>query len=101
MKYPWPGNVREMENTLERIVLMGDESGISAADMLLLLPALKNENIIDDFNAISVENKTLEDIEKEALIKALKQSDNNQAKAAEILGITLRQIGYKVKKYGI
>jgi len=101
MKYPWPGNVREMENTLERIVLMGDEAGISAADMLLLLPALKNENIIDDFNAISVENKTLEDIEKEALIKALKQSDNNQAKAAEILGITLRQIGYKVKKYGI
>lgn len=101
MKYPWPGNVREMENTLERIVLMGDENGISAADMLLLLPALRNENIIDDFNAISVENKTLEDIEKEALVKALKQSDNNQAKAAEILGITLRQIGYKVKKYGI
>ncbi|MGB5867267.1 MAG: sigma 54-interacting transcriptional regulator [Arcobacteraceae bacterium] len=101
MKYPWPGNVREMENTLERIVLMGDEEGISAADMLLLLPALKNENIIDDFNAISVENKTLDDIEKEALIKALKQSDGNQAKAADILGITLRQIGYKVKKYGI
>jgi len=101
MKYPWPGNVREMENTLERVVLMGDEKGISAADMLLLLPALKNENIIDDFNAISVENKTLEDIEKEALVKALKQSENNQAKAAEILGITLRQIGYKVKKYGI
>jgi Nif-specific regulatory protein len=80
---------------------MGDENGISAANMLLLLPALKNETLVEDFNAISVENKTLNEIEKEALIKALKQSDNSQVQAAEILGITLRQVGYKMKKYGI
>lgn len=38
--YPWPGNVREMQNTIERIVLMGSEDGISADEMSLLLPAL-------------------------------------------------------------
>lgn len=101
MGYPWPGNVREMENTLERIVLMGDEAGISAADMILLLPALKNEKITEEFNAISMDNKTLEELEKEAVLNALRQSDDNQSKAADILGITVRQIGYKVKKYGI
>jgi len=101
MGYPWPGNVREMENTLERIVLMGDESGISAADMLLLLPALKNEKLIEEYKTIPMENKTLDELECEAIGKALKECDNNQSRAAEMLGITVRQIGYKVKKYGL
>ncbi len=101
MRYPWYGNVREMENTIERIVLMGDENGISATDMLLLLPALKNENLVDEYNAIPMENKTLDELECEAVTKALKQCDNNQSKAAKMLGITVRQIGYKVKKYGL
>jgi Nif-specific regulatory protein len=101
MKYPWPGNVREMENTIERIVLMGDENGISAADMLLLLPALKSENIVDEYKAIPMENKTLDELECEAIQKALKECEGNQSKAAKMLGITVRQIGYKVKKYGI
>ncbi|MEA3353198.1 MAG: sigma 54-interacting transcriptional regulator [Campylobacterota bacterium] len=101
MGYPWPGNVREMENTIERIVLMGDESGISAADMLLLLPALNNKNLVDEYKTIPIENKTLDELEKEAVQSALKQCDNNQSKAAQMLGITLRQISYKVKKYEI
>ncbi len=101
MSYPWPGNVREMENTIERIVLMGDEKGISAQDMLLLLPALNNKNLVDEYKTIPLENKTLDELEKEAIIKALKECDNSQSKAAAMLGITLRQIGYKVKKYGI
>jgi len=101
MKYPWPGNVREMENTIERIVLMGDENGISAGDMLLLLPALKSQNIVDEYKAIPMENKTLDELECEAIQKALKECEGNQSKAAKMLGITVRQIGYKVKKYGI
>ncbi len=101
MLYPWPGNVRELENTIERIVLMGNEDGITASDMMLLLPALNNEKLVDEYNAIPMENRTLEELEKEALIQALKNHDSNQAEAAKALGITQRQIGYKVKKYGI
>ena len=101
MGYPWPGNVREMENTIERIVLMGDENGISAADMLLLLPALNNQKLVDEYKTIPMANKTLDELEREAVVRALKHCDNNQSKAAEMLGITLRQISYKVKKYGI
>jgi Nif-specific regulatory protein len=103
MAYPWPGNVRELENTIERIVLMGNEDGITADDMMLLLPALKkNEDVVSEKpSAIPVGNKTLEELEKEALVSALKNSGGNQAEAAKALGITQRQIGYKVKKYGI
>jgi Nif-specific regulatory protein len=101
MSYPWPGNVRELENTIERIVLMGDENGISAADMLLLLPALNNKKLVDEYKTIPIENKTLDDLEKEAIENALKNSGGNQSDAAAQLGVTLRQIGYKIKKYGI
>jgi Nif-specific regulatory protein len=80
---------------------MGDSNGISAQDMLLMLPALNNKNLVDEYKTIPLENKTLEELEKEAITKALKECDNSQSKAASMLGITLRQIGYKVKKYGI
>ena len=101
MGYPWPGNVREMENTIERIVLMGNEDGISAKDMLLLLPALNDKKLVDEYKTIPVENKTLDQLEQEAIEMALESSDGSQSVAAEILGITQRQIGYKIKKYGI
>ncbi|WP_321469470.1 sigma 54-interacting transcriptional regulator [Halarcobacter sp.] len=101
MNYPWPGNVRELENTLERIVLMGNEEGINKFDMLLLLPALNDDNLKKGYKTIPMENKTLEEIEKEAIETALENNNFNQSHAAKELGITLRQIGYKIKKYGI
>ncbi|QOP42349.1 GAF domain-containing protein [Sulfurimonas marina] len=101
MSYPWPGNVRELENTIERIVLMGSEEGITASDMMLLLPALNNEKLIGEYCPMPTENMTLEEIEKDALVRALEKSGGNQAEAAKVLGLTQRQIGYKVKKYGI
>ena len=99
--YPWPGNVRELENTLERIVLMGNEEGIGEYDMLLLLPALNDMKLKKEYKTISTKNKTLEDLEKEAISDALENNNFNQSNAAKELGITLRQMGYKIKKYGI
>jgi len=98
MLYPWPGNVREMENTIERIVLMGDEN-MRDEDIELLLPALENKRL--NPTLLSIEEKTLDALELEALKNALQKADGNQTKAAQILGITMRQIGYKIKKYGI
>ncbi|QOY53166.1 sigma-54 interaction domain-containing protein [Candidatus Sulfurimonas baltica] len=101
MAYPWPGNVRELENTIERIVLMGSEDGITASEMSLLLPALNNVKVVATSDSFSLNNKTLDELEEEALKSAMRNSENNQAEAAKILGITQRQIGYKIKKYGI
>ena len=97
--YPWPGNVRELENTIERIVLMGNEDGITKYDMLLLLPALNDQKLKSEYKPISKKSLTLEELEREAIIEALENNDNNQSNAASELGITLRQMGYKIKKY--
>ncbi|PKN14268.1 MAG: nif-specific transcriptional activator NifA, partial [Deltaproteobacteria bacterium HGW-Deltaproteobacteria-24] len=97
--YPWPGNVRELENTIERIVLMGNEEGISQSDMLLLLPAFHENNVQNTLTATPPSKKTLDDLEREAVIESLQRHNGNQSQAAKELGITLRQIGYKIKKY--
>ncbi len=101
MEYPWPGNVRELENTIERIVLMGNEDGISKSDMFLMLPALKSEKLEEEYKEISIKNKSLEDLEKDAIVAALKMCHDNAIEAAQMLSITPRQIKYKMSKYGI
>ena len=97
LKYPWPGNVRELENTVERVVLMGDRE-VNADGMLLMLPAFSNEDVV---KTLSFKNKTLDDIEKELIEDTLKRHNGNRTLSAKAIGITLRQIGYKIKKYGI
>jgi Nif-specific regulatory protein len=101
MEYPWPGNVRELENTMERIVLMGNEEGITSNDMLLMLPALNNEKLESEYKEISFKNKTLEELEEDAIKAALKMCKDNLADAAQMLSITPRQMRYKMNKYGI
>lgn len=98
-EYYWPGNVRELENTIERIVIMCPSSIVKPKD----LPA----NIVKyDQRAKTASNTdsspvTLIQMEKQRIIEALEANDWIHAKAAVMLGITARQIGYKVKKYGI
>ena len=101
LQYPWPGNVRELENTIERIVLMGDENGITASDMLLLLPALDSQKLKSEYKTLPLENKTLDDLEQEAIESVLIDTGRNIKEAADSLGITVRQLTYKMKKYGI
>lgn len=101
MGYMWPGNVRELENTIERIVLMSNEEDISANDMLLMLPALKSETLKNEYQELTVANKTLDDLECDAIVSALKMCAGNQSEAANLLAISPRQIRYKMKKYGL
>lgn len=99
--YPWPGNIRELENTIERIVLIGNEEGVSARDMLLMLPALNDQTFSQDYTPMGIEDKTLEEIEKDVIEKTLDKCDRSVAKAAKMLGITQRQIRYKMQKYEV
>jgi Nif-specific regulatory protein len=99
--YPWPGNIRELENTIERIVLIGNDQGVSARDMLLMLPALNDQKFSKDYTPMGIENKTLDEIEKEVIVSTLQKCDNSVAKAAKTLGLTQRQIRYKMQKYEV
>jgi len=95
--YNWPGNVRELENTIERLVIMTNKETITSSDLPINFKLVTPKNILHNESL-----KTgVEDMEKSNILTALEQSGWVQAKAARMLGITSRQIGYKMKKYGI
>jgi Nif-specific regulatory protein len=100
MDYEWPGNVRELENTIERLVVMSRGNVAAVEDLPLNMrgrPA-KTRYPVQVKDALP---STIEDIEKTNILDALKKTGWVQTKAARILGITPRQIGYKIKKYNL
>ena len=101
-QHDWPGNVRELENSIERAIIMGEGDVIRPADLPLAvqdnLPNTDFEGIIDE---IPTHGISLDQLEKELMIKALKKTDGNQTAAARILGISRRQLQYRMEKHGI
>ncbi|QER41856.1 GAF domain-containing protein [Thermodesulfobacterium sp. TA1] len=101
--YHWPGNVRELENTLERLVVLAEKEFISLEDLPFYIRQASLEFKIKrekDFQEKLLPNQ-IELIEKKAIEEALKACKYNQTKAAKLLGLTKRQISYRIKKYGI
>ncbi len=103
MGYDWKGNVRELENIIERIVLLSEREIILPDDIPpeimrsgrgeAALPSLG----IDDFSI----DEILEGIEKDYLVKALELSGGNKTEAARLLGLTFRSFRHRLQKYGI
>jgi Nif-specific regulatory protein len=99
-KYDWPGNVRELENTMERLVVMSKGSLITLSD----IPMNIRNYSFRQRAQIKTEDKLpaiVEEIERIKIMEALKKTGGNRSKAAKMLGITSRQIGYKIKKLNI
>lgn len=96
--YNWPGNIRELENAIERAVLVVGDDTIGTSDLppSLLSKVPEAKNISENWFTNSVGK-----FEKELIINALKDSSGNQTKAAKLLGITKRMIQYKINKYNV
>ncbi|GAB4486260.1 MAG: sigma-54-dependent Fis family transcriptional regulator [Thermodesulfovibrionales bacterium] len=99
MDYDWPGNVRELENTVERLVVMSASKTITRADLPLNIRDVSLRTASAHANGALP--AAIGDIEKAKILEALERTGWVQAKAARLLGITARQIGYKMKRYGI
>ncbi len=101
--YRYPGNVRELENILERAMTLcaGDE--IAAGDVQLRPAAAGTDDEAgeEDDGADGGLGDHLEDVEREAILKALEQTRYNKTAAAKVLGITFRALRYRIKKLGI
>jgi Nif-specific regulatory protein len=95
--YFWPGNVRELENTVERLVVMSDGRVISPSDLPVNLKLSSHKEVLHKKSL----QAGIEDIEKSSIFDALEKTGWVQAKAARLIGLTQRQIGYKIKKYGM
>ncbi len=98
--YGWPGNVRELENVVQRASVLKRGDAITAEDLpdKLKKEKMSVENIILN---LPDEGVSLEDLEKNLILKALERHKGNQTRAAEFLGITRPTLIYRMEKYGI
>jgi DNA-binding NtrC family response regulator len=93
LAHDWPGNIRELQNVIERAVILGSET---------ILPKDLPKPLIGQNGRGPKENpRGLKGLEREAIMKALDKADGNRRKAAQELGISKRTLQYRLKEYGL
>jgi len=100
MKYNYPGNVRELENIIERAVVLTRGNIITLNDLPMNIKGFKEEKTLGSLNEGTL-TEQVEALEKQLIYDALKESGGNQTKAGKLLGLTERNLRYKLKKYNI
>jgi len=94
-KYDWPGNIRELENAIESIVILSKSDKITKKDI--------PQNILTSIGPLGKDSATMnvKNNEKDLIVNALKKTGGNKTKAAEMLGISRKTIHRKLKEYSI
>jgi two-component system NtrC family response regulator len=95
LKYNYPGNVRELVNILERAVVIARDEYITIDD----LPFKPSSFADHEKKPFGLLKESVEELEKKLIAEAMKKAQDNQTKAAEILGMSERMLRYKLKKY--
>lgn len=98
-RYSWPGNIRELENSIERAVILCLGEQITPKE-------LPPQMVPDDFKTVETLDSaqgglSLKDVEREAIRATLEQSDGNRSRTAKILGIARQTLINKIKEYGL
>jgi len=102
LSYHWPGNIRELENVIERALLFFSGDKIKMKDLPVYLTQRAGKENDLNVNVIKTKKiKKLKELEKESIIEALKVSDGNITFAAQQLGLSRNTFYVKIKKYGI
>lgn len=92
-RYPWPGNIRELQHAIERAVIMTDSSSLQESDFLFSRSMNNMASTSDTLN--------LDEVEKTAIVKALSMHGGNISKAADELGLTRASLYRRMEKYGL
>jgi DNA-binding NtrC family response regulator len=92
LKYTWPGNIRELQHTMERCVILSENNLLTVNDFMFNQRQTK---------ALNTADITIDEMEKNMIISALKKHDGNYSTAAEQLGITRQTLYNKTKRYKI
>ena len=95
---PFPGNIRELKNLVERTLLVCDKEVLEAADFKEQYQPMQTETTS---TAVSLEGMTLEEVERQAILDALEKYDNNLTQVAQVLGITRQSLYRRLEKFGI
>lgn len=99
-KYDWPGNIRELDNAVERAVLLAESKVLSTSDFSHIEEARRRLNTHADLER-KRDTKPLAEVERQHIIIALKKHNFNQARAAEALGLHRNTLRNKIIEYGI
>ena len=102
MQYDWPGNVRELENCIERMVVMAQRDVVAPEEVPIPINPFAPQPLPPPrWPGAPPGPRPLEEVEREQIILALKQCGGLQSRAATLLGLTPRQLGYRLKRHGI
>jgi DNA-binding NtrC family response regulator len=93
-QYHWPGNVRELQHAIERALIMSDSGQLTAEDFVLSSHVKKSDEL-------ELETYNLDEIEKNVIIKVMKQNQGNISQAASELGLTRTSLYRRMEKYGL
>ena len=102
-EYHWPGNIRELKNTIERVMILSTGEVLDSADLPIDLfdePKKELESDDDSFR-LPARGVKLESVERSLLKQALERTRYNQTKAAKLLGLNRDQIRYRIEKFGL
>jgi DNA-binding NtrC family response regulator len=99
-RYHWPGNIRELENAMERAVLLAEDETITTEDLNLFF-ADENASGVDETVKLPAGGIRLEAAERDLIVQALQRCGWVQKDAAELLGVSSRALNYKIKRFGI
>ena len=99
-RYSWPGNIRELQNIIERITVLSRGDEITAAD---LPEDLRKQSASPDAASLDLnpDGISLEGIERDLIVRALEKFSGNQTQAARYLDISRKALIYRMEKHGI
>jgi transcriptional regulator with GAF, ATPase, and Fis domain len=95
--YDWPGNIRELQNTIERLKILSENNEIKLEDIPFSIRVPKNRSEMNDFTM----DMPLEEMEKNHILRTLTYNHGNKTKTAQSLGITIKTLYNKLHRYGV
>jgi transcriptional regulator with GAF, ATPase, and Fis domain len=95
--YDWPGNIRELQNTIERLKILSENNEIKLEDIPFSIRVPKNRSEANDFTM----DMPLEEMEKNHILRTLTYNHGNKTKTAQSLGITIKTLYNKLHRYGV
>jgi len=97
LRHDWPGNVRELENCIERAAVMSEGDTLNVEDLTQVMRWMRRPDQAPLSTSADSSAFSLKDVEREAVLRALRHTDGDKARAAELLGVSLRTLYYKLE----
>jgi two-component system, NtrC family, response regulator AtoC len=95
-QYPWPGNIRELRNAIERAMLLADRATLEPEDFTTLTRSVTAAQF-----RLPAEGLSLDEVERQLLVQALERAGGNQTHAGQLLGLNRDQVRYRIEKFGL